>query len=142
MIEKGTPVGETYCRSVIWWDDDGIYNEEGCGERPFGPRLRVDGGEIAEENEIPWAALLKRKEKTSSPFGEAKTSRASVTAKILIKVYFLPTGDRATDPNDIAIVQLYTPAVEKGVWPICLPSEQDQLFKGEKPRVAGWGIHR
>ncbi|KAK6045486.1 hypothetical protein COOONC_17009, partial [Cooperia oncophora] len=59
----------------------------------------------------------------------------------LIKVYFLPTGDRATDPNDIGIVQLYIPAVEKGVWPICLPSEQDQLFKGEKPRVAGWGIH-
>ncbi|KAK6037722.1 hypothetical protein COOONC_24773 [Cooperia oncophora] len=80
MIEKGTPVGETYCRSVIWWDDDGIYNEEGCGERPFGPRLRVDGGEIAEENEIPWAALLKRKEREGYCSGTLITKRHVLTA--------------------------------------------------------------
>ncbi|KAK6059418.1 hypothetical protein COOONC_02955 [Cooperia oncophora] len=74
-------VSFSICAALYFFeDDDGIYNEEGCGERPFGPRLRSQGGELVEKNEIPWAALLKRKEREGYCSGTLITKRHVLTA--------------------------------------------------------------
>ncbi|KAK6054967.1 trypsin [Cooperia oncophora] len=53
-------------------------------------------------------------------------------------VYY-PQYAQLYGPYDIAVLQLDTPVMEQGVWPICLPSKQDHLSHGERPHVAGWG---
>ncbi|KAK6011266.1 hypothetical protein OSTOST_23660, partial [Ostertagia ostertagi] len=127
--------------------------DDECGKIPKVSDYLIHWGERASPGEIPWAALLLlddsgwRKAKPSADpcewYLEADVQDIPVSTWNYIEyemyIYF-PQDAKYGNPHDIAIVQLEKPVMEKGVWPICLPSEHDQILRGEIARVAGWGI--
>merc|ERR1719309_490370 len=127
-----------------------------CGLENTPPASRILGGNVTAPNQYPWMVRLSgcggsiisnRHVLTAYHCGFSKTVKVSTYhqydendyEEVAVEKWVYPDKE-VTGSHDIAILVLAKPvSFDREIHPICLPTSDDFVWKGEKVMAMGWG---